>query len=175
MKKIKDFLLIPFIILIVWLGLKWYKAPIFSQGTDVPNFVGYLPDGDSIQLADFKGQIVLLDFWGSWCGPCRQNNRSLVNIYRQYKDASFINESKFTIISIGAESRKSSWLAAIEKDGLVWPYHISDLKRLDDHVALLYGIKEIPTTYLLDGNQNILKTNPTEQELNEILSLRLQK
>ena len=79
---------------------------------------------------------------------------------------------KFDIISIGIETQKKNWLGAIQKDKWVWPNHVSDLNRLNDHVAVLYGVKEIPTTYLLDGNRNILKVNPTAQDLDEILTQR---
>ena len=175
MNKLKDLLWLPVIALVVWLAIKWYRAPAFSQGAGVPDFTGYLVDGDSIRLSDFEGQLILLDFWGSWCGSCRKHNKSLIKIYDQYKDAKFQNETKFDIISIGIETRKKNWLVAIEKDKLIWPNHVSDINRLNDHVAVLYGVKEIPTTYLIDGNRNILGVNLTEEELNQVLSLRLKK
>ena len=150
-KNLKELIAIPVIFLLVWGAIKLYRAPAYSNGTPAPDFVGYKMDGDSIRLSDFKGQMILLDFWGSWCGPCRQENVTLVRIYNKYKNATFQKESKFDIISVGIETRKKYWLNAIEQDGLVWPNHVSDLKRLNDHVALLYGVREIPTTYLLDG------------------------
>ncbi len=174
LKKIKELLWLPMIIAIVWGGLQWYRAPKFSQGNKAPDFVGYLPEGDSIRLSSFEGDLVLLDFWGSWCGPCRQHNRSLVKIYAKYKDKDFGNGGRFQIISLGMETNKKRWLSAIEKDQLIWDMHVSDIKRLDDHVALLYGVREIPTTYLVDAEQNIIATNPTEEQLDEILTQKLQ-
>ncbi len=175
MRKIKELLIIPVIILLVWLAVLWYRIPGQSNGAMAPDFVGYLPDGDSLQLSDFRGDLVFLDFWGSWCGPCRQYNKGLVKIYHKYKNTTFQKEDKLTIISVGIETKKSRWLAAIEKDSLVWPHHISDLERLYDHVALLYGIKEIPNTFLIDGTGQIIGVNLKEEELDEILAQRSQK
>lgn len=174
-KEHKDWIIYPAIFLFVLLGLKWYRTPNFSNGGAAPNFVGYLPNGDSLQLDDFKGDLVLLDFWGSWCGPCREANVHLVELYDKYKDAKFRKENRFVILSVGIETKKTRWLNAIKKDNLYWPYHVSDLKRLNDHVALLYGIKEIPTTYLIDGEQQIIGVNLSDIKLEELLTHRLQK
>jgi len=172
MKGLKELLLIPVIGLLVWLAIQWYRIPSQSNGDMAPDFVGYMANGDSLRLSDFKGQMVLLSFWGSWCGPCRQHNKGLVELYHKYKDRQFEKESKFTILSVGIETNKQRWLNAIEKDGLVWPNHVSDIKRLKDHVALLYGIKEIPNTFLIDGNGQIIGVNLLEERIDEILAHR---
>lgn len=172
MKKLRDLLLIPVILILVWGATKWYKTPGQSNGAVAPDFVGYMPNGDSLRLSDFQGQLVFLDFWGSWCGPCRVFNRDLVDLYNKYKDTKFKNESKFTIISVGIETKKEPWLAAIAQDGLVWKHHVSDLNRLYDHVALLYGIKEIPNSFLIDGTGTIIGVNLLKEKLDEILALR---
>jgi len=172
MKISKELLLIPLIILIVWGAKKLYQAPAFSNGVPAPDFVGYKPNGDSLRLSNFEGQLVLLEFWGSWCGPCRQHNKKIVPLYHKYKDAKFKNATKFNIISVGVETQKKRWLAAIKKDKLVWDNHISDIKRLNDHVALKYGVREIPTSYLLDANRQIIGVNLSGEELDEILTQR---
>ena len=174
MKKIKELLWIPVIFALVWLAIKWYKIPSQSAGTLAPDFVGYMANGDSLRLSDYKGDLVLLDFWGSWCGPCRVYNKKLVEIYHKYKNARFKKEDKFTIISVGIETNKQRWLAAIEKDGLVWSQHVSDIKRLEDHVAELYGIKEIPNSFLIDGEGMVIGVNLLEEQLEEILARRRQ-
>ncbi len=175
MTNFKELLLLPFIFLVIWLGLKWYRMPLLSQGTLAPDFTGYLSNGDSLQLSDYKGEIVLIECWGSWCGPCRQHNKDLVQMYKKYKDQKFLKETSLRIISVGIETNKKQWLKAISKDALNWKEHVSDIKRLSDHVALLYGIKEIPSSYLINGKGRIIGVNPLIEELDEILAKRSQK
>ncbi len=175
MIKFKELLFIPLIFLLVWIGLKWYRIPGQVNGAVAPDFTGYLANEDSLKLSDFKGQLVFLDFWGSWCAPCRSFNRDLTQIFDKYKNSRFTNESKFNIISVGIETNKTHWLSAIEKDGLVWESHISDLNRLYDHVALLYGVREIPNSFLIDGDGQIIGVNLLIEELDEILAQRSQK
>ena len=113
----------------------------FAKGKTVPDFEELRTDGKKkMKLSDLKGQVVLLDFWASWCGPCRAENPNVVQNYQKYKDAGF------TVMSVSLDSNKDKWLAAIEADQLVWPNHVSDLGGWKSKVAVLYGVQSIPFT-----------------------------
>ena len=131
-------------------------APVFTQ-----NDVNDKP----VSLTDFHGKYVLVDFWASWCGPCRGENPNVVKAYNQYKD------KNFTVLGVSLDrpGKKDDWLAAIKADGLMWT-QVSDLKFWDNDVAKLYGIKSIPQNYLLDPSGKIIGKNLRGDELNKKLA-----
>jgi thiol-disulfide isomerase/thioredoxin len=110
---------------------------------------------------------VLIDFWASWCGPCRRENPTVVRAYQKYKDKGF------EIFSVSLDSDKTRWTQAIAQDGLVWPNHVSDLAGWRNAAAGAYGVSSIPATFLLDRNGNIVGTNlrgpALEARLSELL------
>jgi len=163
--------------LAIIMGIAYYfyrKLPKFNEQEKAPDFVSYTPSGDSIRLSDLRGNIILLDFWGSWCGPCRQENRKIVPLYNKYKNAQFKQAEKFIVLNVGLEKSKERWLAAIKKDNLYWKYHVSGLKRMRDPVAKLYGVNEIPTKYLIDEKGVIRGVNMSFEEINKYLAAQLQ-
>jgi len=134
------------------------------------------PDGSMMALSDLQGHVVLLDFWASWCGPCRRKNPSIVALYEKYKGKKFIKGTEgFEVYSVSLDKDKNRWLAAIEKDRLNWDNHVSDLKGWSCEGARKYGVGSIPTTYLIDEEGYIIGRNLSSAAIQLELEKRLKK
>ena len=124
------------------------------------------PQGKEIKLSSLRGKYVLIDFWASWCGPCRKENPNVVRLYNKFKDKGF------TVYSVSLDKDISAWQKAIEKDGLTWPNHVSDLMGWESSMPTLYGFQGIPHTVLIDKEGKIiqvgLRGQSLEQKLNEL-------
>ena len=126
------------------------------------------PGGTDLRLSALKGKIVLIDFWASWCGPCRKENPNVVKLYKKYKNQGF------EIFSVSLDQDQNAWKGAIEKDGLIWPNHVSDLMGWQTPLVQSYGIQGIPHTVLLNREGNIvgvgLRGAQLEQKLIDAIS-----
>ncbi len=142
------------------------KGKLTAIGVVAPNFTQNDTQGKAVQLSSFRGQYVLVDFWASWCGPCRRENPNLVAAYHKYKDRGF------TILGVSLDSKKDPWLKAIEADKLYWT-HVSDLKYWDNAVARQYGIRSVPANLLLDKEGKIIARNLRGEELGKTLDRML--
>jgi len=132
-------------------------------GEQAPDIQLQDPSGKKVSLSSLKGKVVLLDFWASWCGPCRRENPNVVAIYNKYKDKGF------TIFSVSLDNAKDNWVQAIKADQLSWGSHVSDLKGWKSSAAALYGVKSIPQTFLLDKDGKVLAVNLRGESLEAAL------
>lgn len=119
--------------------------------------------GKPVKLSDFRGKYVLLDFWASWCGPCRQENPNVVRVYNKYKD------KNFTVLGVSLDRGREAWLKAIKDDGLTWT-HVSDLKYWNNEAAQQYGVQSIPQNFLLDPQGKIIAKNLRGEDLDRKLA-----
>lgn len=147
-----------------------YRLPKFGDGEIAPQFTATLIDGSEFSLEDLKGNYVLLDFWGSWCAPCRRENPSIVELQNSFSDTKFSDAQGFKVVSVAIETNEKRWKRAIEKDGLIWKYHIAQLDRFQSPIALQYGVKEIPTKYLIGPKGNILSVNESPEKIAAFLN-----
>ena len=141
-----------------------------NVGDKAPELAFNSPDGKILKLSSLKGKVVLIDFWASWCGPCRQENPNVVKTYNQYKDRVFKNGKGFEIFSVSLDQNKDAWVNAIKKDGLVWPYHVSDLQFWRSEGARIYNVSSIPATFLIDGDGVIIAKGLRGDALSKTLS-----
>ena len=121
-------------------------------GNKAPNLKFKSPSGEIIELASLNGKMVLIDFWASWCRPCRYENPNVVNSYNEFKDKEFTNGDGFTVYSVSLDQNKTAWESAIAKDKLAWEAHVSDLDGWRSQAAAMYGVRGIPASFLIDGD-----------------------
>jgi thiol-disulfide isomerase/thioredoxin len=148
-------------------GRSIHKRLLASNRTGLGRQAPYfeIPDatGKVVSLNAFKGKVTLVDFWASWCGPCREENPNLIKAYKEFKGKGF------DIVSISMDSSKENWLSAVKQDGLPWQ-QLSDLKATKSELKDLYGITVIPMNFLLDGNGKIIARNLRGIELQQQLA-----
>jgi len=169
--KISNIILV--LVILGFVGYKIYQLPKFSDGEIAPGFQAELINGDSFTLSDLNGSYVLLDFWGSWCGPCRQESPDLVKLHGAFNGKKFNDAKGFEVVSVAIETNEKRWKKAITSDRLNWPHHIVQLDRFNGAIAQEYGVREIPTKYLLDTKGEILMVNPSFDKLTTFFQEKL--
>lgn len=137
-----------------------------APGSEAKDIALPTPQGDTLRLSDYEGKVVLLDFWASWCGPCRRENPNVVRLYKKYKD------DGFEVYSVSLDRDSTKWVKAIEQDGLIWDGHVSDLQFWRSRAAKKYNVSSIPYTVLIDKEGKVIGTKlrgpALESKLEEI-------
>ncbi len=133
-----------------------------AVGTDALEFTQADIDGKPVSLSSFKGKYVLLDFWASWCKPCRVENPNVVRVYNKFKD------KNFTVLGVSLDQSKESWVTAVRLDKLAW-HHVSDLQQWNNAVAQMYHIQSIPGNFLIDPNGKIIAKDLRGEDLEKKL------
>lgn len=135
-----------------------YDNTKIQVGQKAPELAYNDPNGKKMVLSEInKGRVILLDFWASWCGPCRRSNPALVKLYNEYKSKTFKGaKNGFTVVSVSLDKAKEAWMQAIQADNLSWPYHMSDLMAWQSKAAETYGIQFVPQAFLIGADGKII-------------------
>jgi thiol-disulfide isomerase/thioredoxin len=144
------------------------KLEKVTVGAVAPNFSAPLADGGVLSLHETKAKVKVVDFWASWCLPCRQENVNLIKIYKRYRPKGL------EIISVSIDDNKQAWLSAIGQDGCDWK-NVSDLKGGQSEIAADYCVKGIPCTFILDGENRIVAKNLRGKDLEKKIDEMLKK
>ena len=173
----KDILLMIGVCLLVvigyYAGRAYFLKPRLVQGQKALEIVDVLPDGKLFSLSEQKGKYVLLDFWGSWCGPCLDSHPALVQLYERFQGQNFKDASGFEIVSFAVEKNDQNWRHIVLEHHLKWPYHLVSLDMFNSPVIKDYNVKQIPTKFLINPDGLIIAVDPSMSQIINMLQSRL--
>jgi len=165
MKKVIFVILINCLIV----GFSFSQNIGLNIGDKAPELSYKNPDGKNMSLSSIKNKIVLIDFWASWCGPCRRENPNLVQAFKKFNKTKFEEGNGFEIYSLSLDKTKKAWVNAINQDQLFWQYHVSDLGGWQSEGSKKYNIRSIPSNIIIDGKGIIIAKNLKGQALQRFL------
>ena len=161
---------------LLFFSLIFVLAAVQSEAQDksvdksAPEIPALSPNGKSLNLKSLKGKVVLVDFWASWCGPCRAENPTLVKAYAKFHDKKSNKGNGFEIFSVSLDVSQDRWQKAIDADRLSWSYHVCDFKGWRSPLASKYDVKQIPSNFLIDKDGVIIATNLRGEQLLQFLN-----
>ncbi len=168
-----------FLLSLIFFGLIVFTARVGNAQTEretglhigniIPDITLNDLDGNPRSISELRGNIVFVDFWASWCRPCRRENPVVVEAYKMYSNKNYKDADGFKIFSISFDSKKEDWIKAIEDDGMEWEEQVSDLKGWRSAAAKKYNVRAIPMNYLIDQNGVIINKNLRGHQLEETL------
>jgi len=160
-----------------FLGRYLYMQPKVVNGENAPIVAGKLLDGSAFDIKELRGKYVLVDFWGSWCGPCLKEIPGLKKVHAKYQKATFKEAAGLTIVSIAIERDEKRWTNAVQRTGMNWKHHLVDLtsslRFLNSPLAQEFGVKQVPSKFLLNEDGVIIGVNQSMEELDAFLERRL--
>ncbi len=172
MKKIHFILFLPLLLLFS----SFYKQDTgIALGNTAPEIALHDPTGKVLKLSSLRGKYVILDFWASWCPPCRRANPGLVRIYKEFNTMDFENGKGMAVFSVSLDKEKDQWVGAISADKLEWQHHVSDLMGWNSSVVYMYHVESIPSNFVLDGDGKIIAKNLEESALRAFLTSKEKK
>jgi thiol-disulfide isomerase/thioredoxin len=161
------------LIFALFVGIYGYAQNVVV-GAKAPEIEQLTPAGTPLKLSSLVGNVVLIDFWASWCYPCRVKNPHIVALYNKYQGKKWVKGTNgFTIFGVSLDNNKDAWTKAIEADKLTWSSHVSDLRGWGSQAGAVYGIRSIPQTVLIDEQGFVIARNPSIEFIEEFLNKRL--